>query len=143
MSLRGHIDTLPQVLMADPDLLLRRAVVAVAGELKLAHVRPVPDVHAAVPLIETREFDAIIIALDREGDSMELLTLLRCGQYRSAAATPVAVIWDQAGAAHAGRLKSLGVHEVPRASCTVRRVLDMIGTLLSATAQDPARLQKK
>jgi hypothetical protein len=134
--------TLPEVLLAEPDLLLRRAVVKVAGEMGLAHVHPASDVHAAVPLMEAHAFDAIVIALDREGDAIELLTLLRCGQYRSTAVTPVAVVAGPAQGSPADRLTSLDVHEMPRASCTVRRMLDTIGMLLSVPAP-AASLQKK
>jgi hypothetical protein len=136
-------ETLPAVLFAEPDLLLRRAVATVAGDMGLAHVHPALDIHAAVPLMETQAFDAIVIALDPRGEALELLTLLRCGQYRSAHGTPVAVISCDATAAHAERLPSLGAREIPRASCSVRSVLDTIGTLLSATAPGPAGLQKK
>jgi DNA-binding NarL/FixJ family response regulator len=143
MSLPLPGKTLPAVLLAEPDVLLRRAVVTVASDMGLANVHPAHDIHAAVPLMEAHAFDAIVIALDQGGEAIELLTLLRCGQYLSAPATPVAVISAASAAGHAERLASLGAHDIARASCTVRRVLDTIGTLLSATAPDPVGLQKK
>lgn len=130
MSLSTDTAALPNVLLAEPDVLLRRAVVKVAGELGLAHVLGAPDVHSAVPLMESHPFDAIIVALDRGGDAMDLLTLLRCGQYRSAPSTPVAVLAGPGREGDAARLSSLGVRERLQATYTARSVLDTLARLL-------------
>jgi CheY-like chemotaxis protein len=131
MSLSTADAPLPDVLLADADLLLRRAVAKVADELGLAHVHGTPDVHSAVPLMESQAFDAIVIALDRKGDALDLLTLLRCGQYRSPASTPVAVLSRLVGEDDpAARLVSLDVRETLRSPCSARTVLDLIARLV-------------
>jgi CheY-like chemotaxis protein len=121
---------LPAVLLADSDLLLRRAVVQVAEELGLARVHGAPDVHAAVRQMEMQPFMALVIALDRGGDAIDLLTLLRCGQYPSPAATPVAVLTGPGRDIEAARLSSLGIRETLRSPCSARGVLDLIARLL-------------
>jgi len=123
---------LPDVLLAESDLLLRRAVVKVAGELGLAQVHGTSDVHSAVALMESQAFDAIIIALDHKGDALDLLTLLRCGQYRSQASTPVALLASP-GPGREGddaRLASLGVRESLHGPGSARSVLDLVARLV-------------
>jgi len=130
VTLSTEARPLPDVLLAEPDVLLRRAVTKVAGEMGLAHVHGVADVHAAVPLMEAEAFAAIVIALDRAGDAMDLLTLLRCGQYRASAATPVAVLTGPGREGDPDRLASLGVHQRLAAAYTARGVLDTVAILL-------------
>lgn len=137
MSLSIDTAALPNVLLAEPDILLRRAVVKVAGELGLAHVHGAPDVHSAVLLMESQAFDAIIVALDREGNAMDLLTLLRCGQYLSAPSTPVTVLTGPGREGDAARLSSLGVRDRLQATCTARGVLDSLAILLQGPTLEP------
>ena len=121
--------TLPDVLLAEPDVLLRRAVKQVAGEVGIARVHDAPDVHGAVREMELRPFSALVITLDREGDAFDLLTLLRCGQYPSGASTPAAVLLRPGQEGDPVRLASLGVRETLNGPHTVRRVLDLIARL--------------
>ena len=48
MSQPANASTLPDVLVAEPDVLLRRAVKQVAGEIGIARVYDAPDIHGAV-----------------------------------------------------------------------------------------------
>ncbi len=122
----------PDVLLADRDTLRRRTVVQVARELGLARIHDTPDVHAAVCEMDTQPFTALVIALDSEGDAFDLVTLLRCGQYPSAASTPVALLIGHGQDADATRLASLGVRETLHGACSARGVLDLIGRLVQA-----------
>jgi DNA-binding response OmpR family regulator len=130
MSLSTADAPLPDVLLADADLLLRRAVVQVAAELTLARIHDTSDVHAAVSQVESRPFRAMVIALDGGQAAIDLLTLLRCGQYPSPAATPVAVLTGPGRDIEAARLSSLGIRETLRSPCSARGVLDLIARLL-------------
>jgi AmiR/NasT family two-component response regulator len=130
MSRPADASSLPDVLVAEPDVLLRRAVKQVAEEVGIARVHETPDIHGAVREMELRPFSALVIALDREGDAFDLLTLLRCGQYPSGASTPAAVLLRTSQEGAAVRLASLGVHETLDGPHSVRRVLDLIGRLV-------------
>jgi hypothetical protein len=66
MSQPADACTLPDVLVAEPDVLLRRAVKQVAGEVGIARVHETSDIHGAVREMELRPFSALVIALDRE-----------------------------------------------------------------------------
>jgi hypothetical protein len=48
MSRPADACSLPDVLVAEPDVLLRRAVKQVAGEIGIARVHETPDIHGAV-----------------------------------------------------------------------------------------------
>jgi DNA-binding response OmpR family regulator len=130
MSRPADACTLPDVLVAEPDVLLRRAVKQVAEEVGIARVYDTPDIHGAVREMELRPFSALVIALDREGDAFDLLTLLRCGQYPSGASTPAAVLLHTGQECDPVRLASLGVRETLDGPHSVRRVLDLIGRLV-------------
>lgn len=130
MNRPADVVTLPDVLVAEPDLLLRRAVKQVAGEIGVARVHDAADVHGAVREMELRPFSALVIALDREGDAFDLLTLLRCGQYPSGPSTPAALLLGPGQDPGADRLASLGVRETLRGPHTVRRVLELITRLV-------------
>ena len=130
MSRPPEACTLPDVLVAEPDVLLRRAVKQVAEEIGIARVYETPDIHGAVREMELRPVSALVIALDHEGDAFDLLTLLRCGQYPSGASTPAAVLLRTGQEGAAVRLASLGVRETLDGPHSVRRVLDLIGRLV-------------
>ena len=72
MSRPADACTLPDVLVAEPDVLLRRAVKQVAEEVGIARVYDTPDIHGAIREMELRPFSALVIALDREGDVEKL-----------------------------------------------------------------------
>jgi DNA-binding response OmpR family regulator len=74
---------LPTVLLIEPQFVLRRTIVAVAHDLRLADFREATSVEAARPLLAAQSFDAIVLDIDIGDRALALLSQLRQGAFAS------------------------------------------------------------
>ena len=117
------------LLLVEPQFLLRRTVSAVARDLRLANPQEVTHVEAAARLIEFQAFDALFLSLDEEEAALELLGRVRAGETGCDAGVPVAVTAAACSTSLAMRLKELEVRRLLLRPFKVKSVLDAIGAL--------------
>lgn len=88
----------PQVLLVEPQFVLRRTVATVAAELGLADVHEAAGPEAAGRLLAATRFDAMVLDIDAEGRGLRLLAALRAGLGASPPGLPVMalVVADEA-----------------------------------------------
>lgn len=106
---------LPQVLLVEPQFVLRRTVAAVARELGIAQVHEAASHEAAGRLLADIRFDALVLDIDGDGRALRLLALLRAGNAAGAGpqasppGLPVLALIDAAGPPAAAALAALQV----------------------------------
>ncbi|MDE2082460.1 MAG: histidine kinase [Burkholderiales bacterium] len=120
---------LPQLLLVEPDFLLRRTVASVARELGLAQVQEATSLDRAALELARVPFDAILVSLDPEGEALKYLEGLRRGNCLSDSATPVAVTADGCDAGLAMRLRELDVRRLLLKPFKVKGVVETIAGL--------------
>jgi DNA-binding NarL/FixJ family response regulator len=120
------------MLIVEPQSLLRRTLVSVARELRLATIHEASSVAAAGRMLAQHRLDAVFIALDEDGEAFELLARLRSGQSRSERDVAVAVFASDCSAATAVRLKQLGVRRMLLKPYKIKSVLETIAGLWPA-----------
>ena len=117
------------LLLVEPQFLLRRTVAAVARDLRLANPQEVTHVEAATRLVVAQSFDALFLSLDEEEPALELLARVRAGDTGCDATTPVVVTAAACSTALAMRLKDLEVKRLLLRPFKVKGVLDAIAAL--------------
>lgn len=122
------------VLVLEPDFLLRRTVAGVVRELGLARMHEAASVDLARRLLGTERVDALLVALDEEGDALRLLIDIRADHLACAAQVPLAVTAVRCDASLAVRLKAL---DIRRLLLKPYRVKDMVLTLRQLLQAQP------
>ena len=84
---RGH-----QLLLVEPSSVIRNIIVSAAKQLDLAQVHQTGNLSLATEWLSNRSFDGIILSIYEPGPAIELLTLVRMGQFRCDAGVPVAAL---------------------------------------------------
>jgi DNA-binding NarL/FixJ family response regulator len=120
---------LPELLLLEPESMMRGTVVAVARQLNLAEVQASASVPAAARLLGDQLFEAVIVAVDDDGDALTLLGQLRSRAFRSDAATPIVVMTHQCDMELVVQLKALDVRRVVLKPCKVKTILEVIASL--------------
>ncbi|WP_046116069.1 response regulator [Aquincola tertiaricarbonis] len=106
---------LPQVLLVEPQFVLRRTVATVARELGIAQVHEAASHEAAARLLADLRFDALVLDIDADGRALRLLAQLRAGSaggpgaQASPPGLPVLALIDPAGPPAAAPLAALQV----------------------------------
>jgi hypothetical protein len=118
-----------ELLLVEPQFLLRRTVAAVARELRLAHPKELTTIEQAATLVSLQAFDALFLSLDEEAAALALMERVRHGETRCAASIPIAVTAAACGTQLALRLKQLEVRRLVLRPFKVKGVLDAIATL--------------
>jgi len=120
------------LLLVEPQFLLRRTVAAVARDMRLANPQEITSVEAASRLVAIHAFDALFISLDDEGPALELLSRVRTGETRCDPAVPIAVTAAACDTSLALRLKTLEVRRLLLRPFKVKGVLEAISALRAA-----------
>lgn len=123
-----------RLLLVEPQFLFRRTIVAVARELELADVEEATSVAAAVSLVALRQFDALIIDLDTEGNAIALISQLRNGNSKCDVAIPIAVLVGTCNMATVEQIRPFDVRRVLLKPFKVKGVLESIAMLLCTPA---------
>ncbi len=131
MSMAPPID----LLLVEPQFLLRRTVAAVARDLRLADPKELTTIEQAESLVSYHAFDALFLSLDEEEAALELVGRVRSGDTKCAVDIPIAVTAAACGTPLALRLKQLEVKRLVLRPFKVKGVLDAIAALRLPAAE--------
>jgi len=127
-----------ELLLVEPQFLVRRTVAAVARDMRLADPREVTTIEQAEALLASASFDALFLSLDEEAAALELMARVRNGDTKCARDIPIAVTAAACATPLAMRLKQLEVRRLLLRPFKVKGVLDAIVLL----RQPPPELHK-
>ena len=122
------------LLLVEPQFLLRRTVAAVARDMRLATPKELTSIEQAAALVATRAFGALFLSLDDEAAALELMSRVRNGDTKCAPHVPIAVMAAACDTPLALRLKHLEVRRLLLRPFKVKGVLDAIAALRLAPA---------
>ena len=115
-----------ELLLVEPQFLVRRTGAAVARDMRLADPREVTTIEQAVALVASTSFDALFLSLDEEAAALELMARVRNGDTKCARDIPIAVTAAACATPLAMRLKQLEVRRLLLRPFKVKGVLDAI-----------------
>lgn len=118
-------------LLIEPSSMVGGIVVSTARQLNLPTVRQVNSVRHAQTQLESQDYGALIVALDDEGEAMEMLHQLRVGGFHCNPDLPVAVVAPQMDTVLAESLKHLQVRRILLKPFKVRDLITTIQNLAS------------
>ena len=118
-----------RLLLVEPQFVLRRTVATMAREMGLADVQEATSAALAERLLFERRFDALLIALDDDGEALKLVERLRAGESPYPAELPVAATAGSCDVELALRLKELDVRRLLLKPFKVRGMLEAISAL--------------
>lgn len=118
-----------RLLLVEPQFVLRRTVATMAREMGLADVQEATSPALAERLLHERRFDALLIALDDEGEALKLVGRIRAGESPYPADLPVAATAGSCDVELALRLKELDVRRLLLKPFKVRGMLEAISAL--------------
>jgi CheY-like chemotaxis protein len=81
-----------QLLLVEPSSVVRSIIVSVVRQQGLAQVHQTSHFSTANDWLIARSFDGILMSVDDSSASMELLTLVRMGQFRCDPTIPVVAL---------------------------------------------------
>lgn len=116
----------PQVLLIEPDGLVRGTVASVCRELQLVRLQQAISVAQGEKWMQTHADHGLLLSLAERDAALALLTRLRAGELRCEPDIPVAVMVHGADADLVARLKEL---DVRRLLLQPFRLRDVVHTL--------------
>ena len=125
---------LPELLLVEPEALMRRTVSLTARSANLATMTEAASGGAARALLARRRFDGAVISLDldtpmAQGGPLGLLEYLQGTRSRRDTPVPVAVMVERCDAALLAALRDYGVARVILKPFRARAVIDAIAEL--------------
>lgn len=117
------------LLLVEPQSLIRSTVVAVSRELRLPRIDEASTINAAVVRLQRASYDGVLLSLDEHEAALTLLQRLRAGQYLSAPDVPVAVMASSCNAETAALMKQHEVGRVLLKPFKVKTLLETIGAM--------------
>lgn len=117
------------LLLVEPENLLRRIVVSVARDLRLARIEEATGPAAAEAKLDATEFDGLVVALDEAGEMLALLRDLRLSRYRTSAQVPVVAMASFCSPETVLRLRELEVRRLLLKPFKVKSILDSVAGL--------------
>lgn len=126
-----------RLLLVEPQFVLRRTVSTMAREMGLADVHEATSPAHAERMLFERRFNAVLIAIDDEGEAVKLVQKLRTGGSSQAIDLPIAATATRCDVELAMQLKQLDVCRLLLKPFKVRNILEVItvlGTPAAATA---------
>lgn len=123
-----------QMLLVEPETLLRRTVSLTARTLGLGQIHEAASLAAAERLLREQAFHGAVIAIDcnavtEKGYDLSLLDLVRDGQSSSDAGIPIAVMADRATTELLRELRTRDVSRVILKPFRARVLLDAFAEL--------------
>lgn len=116
----------PQVLLIEPDGLVRGTVASVCRELQLVRLQQATSIAQGEKWMQSNVDHGLLLSLAERDAALALLTRLRAGELRCEADIPVAVMAASADAELVVRLKEL---DVRRLLLQPFRLRDVVHTL--------------
>ena len=127
MNARNHPSG--RLLLVEPQFVLRRTVSTMAREMGLADVQEATSSAQAQKLLHDRRFDGLLIAIDEDGEALELVRRVRAGEAAHPADVPIAATATACDVELALRLKQLDVCRLLLKPFKVRGMLEVISAL--------------
>lgn len=118
-----------RLLLVEPQFVLRRTVSTMARDMGLADVQEATSTALAEKMLFERRFNALLIAIDEDGEALELLRKLRAGETSQPSDLPVAATALSCDVELALRLKQLDVCRLLLKPFKVRGMLEAISAL--------------
>ncbi|WP_457418666.1 hypothetical protein [Roseateles sp. P5_E7] len=118
-----------RLLLVEPQFVMRRTVSTMAREMGLADVQEATSPAHAEKLLTERRFNALLIAIDDEGEALELVRRVRAGEASHPADVLIAVTAMSCDVELALRLKQLDVCRLLLKPFKVRGMLEVISAL--------------
>ncbi|MDO9437919.1 hypothetical protein [Hydrogenophaga sp.] len=122
----AHAAHAPQVLLIEPDGLLRGTVASVCRELQLVRLQQAISIAQGEKWMKSNEDHGLLLSLAEGALALEFLERLRSGKFRCERHIPVAVMAPSCDAVLAARLKDL---DVRRLLLQPFRLRDVVHTL--------------
>jgi CheY-like chemotaxis protein len=126
-----------RLLLVEPHFVMRRMVSTMARELGLAVVDEATSASNAAKLLAEQRFDGLLISLEDEGASLELVRRVRAGESPQAPDLQVAATAACCDVELALKLKQLDVSRLLIKPFKVRGMLEVIAALGAPTPQPP------
>jgi DNA-binding NarL/FixJ family response regulator len=124
----------PQLLLIEPDRIVRSTVASVCRGLDLAQVHQAASAAVGLQTLQSQAMDGLLISLVDADGALALLERLRAGAFFGAADMPVAVMATQADAALVERLKAV---QIRRLLLQPFKIRDMVLTVEALCAGTP------
>lgn len=118
-----------QVLLLEPDYMVRHTVAMTARSTGLAEIQEAPSLKTAQEILRRTPFDGLLLALSSEDHELDLIEQLRSGKTLSAASAVVAVMLTQCDTARAQKLRTVGVNQIILRPLKVKTLLGTIQAL--------------
>ena len=126
-----------ELLLVEPQFLVRRTVAALARDMRLANPRELTTIDQAQTLLALHAFDALFLSLVEEDAALELMSRVRNGETQCDRAVPMAVTAASCDTSLAPRLKQLEVRRLVLRPFKVKGVPDAIVALRPAPSEPP------
>lgn len=124
------------ILLVEPDYLLRRTVVASARSLFDVEIDETSRYEKANALVKSRRYDGLILALDDEGDqALALVQQVRAGALLPAHNSPVVLMGYETDTRRAEVIQALAVQSFVRKPIKVRHILEAVAQIAPLRAQ--------
>jgi DNA-binding NarL/FixJ family response regulator len=127
----------PQLLLVEPDNLVRNTVAGVCRELELAQVHQAASLSVGLQMLQAQSMDLLLLSLAEAEAAIDLITRLRAGGFSSMAEAPVAVMASATDAATVQRLKALKIRRLLLQPFKIHDVVHTVEALCAHAA--PAR----
>lgn len=124
--------TTPDLLLVEPDNLIRSTVAGVCKQLNLARINQAASISVAQATIESNPVDLMLVSLAEGEAAIRFLEELREGKWGASSAAPIAVTSESAQAALITRIKPLAVKRVLLQPYRIKDVVLTIECLLQA-----------
>ena len=118
-----------RLLLVEPQFVLRRTVSTMAREMGLADVQEATSPAIAAKMLFERRFNALLIAIDEDGEALELVRKLRAGETSQPSDLLIAATASSCDVELALRLKQLDVCRLLLKPFKVRGMLEVISAL--------------
>lgn len=123
------------LLLVEPQSLIRSTVVSVARELRLPQIDETASVELASQRMARVRYDGLVLSLEDEARALLLLERLRTGQLASAPDLPVIVMSPGCSTELALRMKQLEVSRLLLKPFKVRTLLESIEAVAEQALQ--------
>lgn len=127
------------ILLVEPDHLLRRTVVASARSLFAVEIEETSRYEKAQTLVKSHRYDGLILALDEEGDqALTLVQQLRAGALLPAHDSPVVLMGYEPDRRRGEIIQVLAVQRFVPKPIKVRHILEALAQMAPLRAQAAA-----
>lgn len=129
-------ESVPELLLVEPDSLIRSTVAGVCKQLNLARINQAASVSVAQQLLSVSSADLLLVSLNEGEEAICFLERLRSGEWKSASEAPLAVTAESAHEELIIRIKPLAVKRLLLQPYKIKDVVLTIESLLQAIEEE-------